>query len=488
MITKVVHGWRPGGLIAYLMGPGRAEEHRRPRVIASWDGRDAEWQPVRSGPGEWDLELGPLIRALRAPAVAAGLPEHGDEHGRLGYVWHCSARLAGADRVLGDGEWASIARELLAGAGVASVSDPGGPRWVAIRHADDHVHIAVVLVRQDSCRRFWPYRDYPRLREAAREIEQRLGLTITAAADGTAAAAPARGELEKAKRLGREPARIELARAVREAAVAGVDAESFVGALRERGYLAQLRYGPSGDPLGYKVARHGDVTSEGDPVFYSGSKLAPDLSMPRLLERWRGVVGGESQGDPVRAARLRVQRARRAVAGARRGDNGADAEEIVHAAADVFTAVRGWPGTGEELGRAADLFDRAARSPVGAARRSSAASIGLRRTARQLLRQRRLVEDGDLSAVVALVVAVAALVREIGRWHSGRQCVHQAAAAEACADVVDRWSAAWSRVNHVGDQGRSYGPATDHASDHVVVDAQPQIRPPVPRLFRRPSG
>ncbi len=74
MITKVVHGWRVGGLVAYLMGPGRAEEHRSPRVIASWDGRDAGWQPARSGSRVWDLELGPLIRALRAPAVVAGAP------------------------------------------------------------------------------------------------------------------------------------------------------------------------------------------------------------------------------------------------------------------------------------------------------------------------------------------------------------------------------------------------------------------------------
>jgi hypothetical protein len=73
VITKVVHGWRVGGLVAYLMGPGRAEEHRRPRVVASWDGRDTHWQPQSSGPRDWDLELGPLIRALQAPAVAAGL-------------------------------------------------------------------------------------------------------------------------------------------------------------------------------------------------------------------------------------------------------------------------------------------------------------------------------------------------------------------------------------------------------------------------------
>ena len=94
MITKVLRGWRVGGLIAYLTGPGRAEEHRNPRVIAAWDGRDVSWQPQRSGAGEWDLELGPLIRAMRAPVVAAGLPEVSDADGRQGYVWHCSARVA----------------------------------------------------------------------------------------------------------------------------------------------------------------------------------------------------------------------------------------------------------------------------------------------------------------------------------------------------------------------------------------------------------
>src|SRR5947199_9875298 len=125
------------------MGPGRAQEHVRPRVIATWDGRDAAWQPARVGPGEADLELGPLIRAMRAPVVAAGLPESAVD-GKRGYVWHLSARVAAGDRVLSDAGWAQVARELLHGAGVSTTGDNGGPRWVAIRHADDHIHLAVV--------------------------------------------------------------------------------------------------------------------------------------------------------------------------------------------------------------------------------------------------------------------------------------------------------------------------------------------------------
>jgi hypothetical protein len=483
MITKVVHGWRPGGLIAYLLGPGRAEEHRQPRVIASWDGRDAAWQPARTGPGEWDLELGPLIRAMRAPAVAAGLPEVADEPGKRGYVWHCSARVAANDRQLSDRDWAGVARELLDGSGIAVKGDGGGPRWVAIRHADDHIHIAAVLVRQDTGRRFWPHHDFPRLREAAHRIERRMGLTLTAAADGTAARAPGRGEIEKARRTGRkEPARIELARVVREAAVLADNAESFIAALREAGYLAELRRAPSGDPLGYTVGRPDDLTAAGVQVRYSGSKLAADLSMPRLLRRW---AEGQDESVPRRgsalpAARRRLERAARTVRTA--ADRGEDVGSIVHATGDVLTALRSWPGAGDDLDRAADLFDRAARSPRGqvASRGSSTAgssTAGLRQAARQLIRQRRLSTEGDLSGVVALAVALTALVREVAAWQRARGRVHQAAAATAAAEVVGRWAAA-SPPDQVGG-GTSAAAVTARSEpvDHVASDERPRPRP-----------
>ena len=104
VITKVVHGWRPAGLIRYLMGPGRAQEHTNPRVIAAWDGRDVAWQPAGGADGRF--VLGPLITALEAPAIAAGLPTTISGSGKRGYVWHCSARVAVGDRSLTDGEWA----------------------------------------------------------------------------------------------------------------------------------------------------------------------------------------------------------------------------------------------------------------------------------------------------------------------------------------------------------------------------------------------
>ncbi|GAA2573862.1 hypothetical protein GCM10010210_56800 [Pseudonocardia hydrocarbonoxydans] len=488
MITKVVHGWRPGGLIAYLMGPGRAEEHRQPRVIASWDGLDAAWQPARTGAGSWDLDLGPLVAALRAPAVAAGLPDRQDDSGTRGYVWHCSARLAAGDRLLSDGEWAGITRELLDGAGVAARDDPGGPRWFAVRHADDHIHIAVVLVRQDTGRRFWPYRDYPRLRETARAIERRLGLTETATADGTAARSPSRGEIEKAARQGREPARVELARAVREAAVASSGAEEFIDALSAAGYLAELRRAPSGDPIGLKVARPGDLSATGQPVFYSGSKLASDLSMPKLRQRWADSARGPDTGSSATAGR-QVARARRAVAVARRGVGVEDVESIGHATGDVLTALRGWPGAGRDLGEAADLFDRAARAPGRGVGRAGPSSVGLRRIARHLIRHRRVATDDDLGGVIVLAVAVAGLVREIAAWQRERGRTHQADAADNAAAVVDRWSAVLSTADHAGATRAAPRPLVglQHGTGATPPRREPTTRRLPPSAAARPA-
>ncbi|GAA3040637.1 hypothetical protein GCM10010464_00210 [Pseudonocardia yunnanensis] len=69
---------------------------------------------------------------------------------------------------------------------------------------------------------------------------------MTNAADRTAARASGRAEIEKARRQGREPARAELARAVRVAAVAADGPASFGAALEKAGYLVVLRWGTVG--------------------------------------------------------------------------------------------------------------------------------------------------------------------------------------------------------------------------------------------------
>src|SRR5215469_4384718 len=98
--------------------------------------------------------------------------------------------------------------------GLAPKGDEAGVRWVAVRHADDHIHIVATLARQDGTRpRFW--NDFYRVREACRSAEEQLGLRMTPSADRTAARRPSRAETEQATRRGwGEPPRLTLRRHV----------------------------------------------------------------------------------------------------------------------------------------------------------------------------------------------------------------------------------------------------------------------------------
>ena len=77
--------------------------------------------------------------------------------------------------VLSDDEWAEVAVDVMHRTGLSRRGDDGGCRWVAVRHADDHIHIAAFLARQDGA----PVRlfnDWRQVHEAARAAEARYGL------------------------------------------------------------------------------------------------------------------------------------------------------------------------------------------------------------------------------------------------------------------------------------------------------------------------
>jgi hypothetical protein len=236
------------------------------------------------------------------------------------------------------------------------------------------------------------------------------------------------------------PARVELRRAAQQAAVAAKDVDEFVAHLQERGYRVGLRRAPSGDLLGYKLARPGDVTAAGEPVFYSGSKLASDLSLPRLQQRWACTSSARTPGDAGREPGVSevleaVAAARAALrAGSENGDG------IGAATADLLTAlaagrdVQGW---GERWGMAADRFDRAARAPDGHPSELGPVAGELRVLARSLLSARGRAGRGAVGGV-ALAVALAALVAEIAAWQAARGRDHQAAAAgRAASDATE---------------------------------------------------
>jgi hypothetical protein len=184
---------------------------------------------------------------------------------------------------------AQLACEIMHRTGLAPYrQEDEAVRWIAVRHAADHIHLVAMLARQDGTRpRLW--NDYYRIGEVCRAAENRLGLRRTAPRDRTAARRPTRAESEKARRRGRgEPPRVTLHRAVATAAAGASREREFFARLGAAGISVRKRFSTRnpGGVTGYAVALPTDTTDAGGPVWYGGWKLPPDLTLPELRHRW----------------------------------------------------------------------------------------------------------------------------------------------------------------------------------------------------------
>jgi len=156
--------------------------HTDPHLIAGFcDPADLEPECRPGGSRDFRRLAGLLAQPLAALA--------GPGYARP--VWHCAVRAAPEDRMLSDAEWAQVAAGVMDRAGLAPAGDDGGVRWVAVRHAADHVHLVATLACQDGTRpRVW--NDFYRVRDDCQDAETRFGLRSTAPADRTAARRPSR--------------------------------------------------------------------------------------------------------------------------------------------------------------------------------------------------------------------------------------------------------------------------------------------------------
>ncbi|MEU5877299.1 hypothetical protein [Spirillospora sp. NPDC047279] len=381
MIGKVTRGQDVRPLLQYLYGPGRRSEHVDPHLVAGFR------IPMALEPG-WTPDGKADVRHL---ADVLSSPLDTLRHTRLNDpVWQCSIRAAPGDRTLSDAEWADIAEAVVHETGFVPRGDEAACRWVAVRHADDHIHIVVVLAREDG-RNPSVRRDYLKVRMACRTVEERYGLTRTAPADRTATPRPTTAEVESARRKGlSEPPRDTLRRTVVTAATGAVSEAEFFARLQDGGTLVKQR--PSkvnpGEVTGYAVALAGHANQGGEPVWFSGGKLAPELSLPKLRQRWGAGPGGPADGrsgPPVRgpdglggsrtgAGLTHAQRAaiyqlagKAAVAASQQmrwtTDPNARAD-VASAASDVLHVAAAITQNGQ-LAEAADSYARAAREPHG---------------------------------------------------------------------------------------------------------------------------
>ena len=131
MIGKVTRGRKVGGLLRYLYGPGRFNEHQDPHLVAAWDGDLESLEPVATTAGGYRrFDLRGLAAALGAPLAAMGT-----EPSTLP-VWQASLRTAPEDRTLTDEEWRQIAVDTMDRVGLARPGEAGAVRWLAVRHPE----------------------------------------------------------------------------------------------------------------------------------------------------------------------------------------------------------------------------------------------------------------------------------------------------------------------------------------------------------------
>ncbi|WP_069466684.1 relaxase/mobilization nuclease domain-containing protein, partial [Actinacidiphila rubida] len=410
------------GLLAYLYGPGRHDEHLDPHIVAGFamlgmpdPGRDEH------------ATLTALARHLDAP-VALRNSEFGKRV--TDHVWHCPVRAAPEDRFLSDAEWAEIAQRIVTAAGIASEGDDLACRWIAVRHADDHIHILATTVREDG-RRPKLHDSGKRVGNQCREIEKDYGLRRLNKGDCTATRAPSQAEMHKAARLGwQQTSRAWLQDCIRAAIPHATTAEELLAYLEAGDVMVKVRRGPSGDLLGYSVGRPGDLNSHGEQIYHPGGKVAPDLTLPKLKARLETRTPEEyptarrnRPATPWQHATEALDTFSYEIGGTGEGADARGQAQIAALGELIEATAQAAPAElRAELRAAARTFAHAQRSQI---RAEHDTATGLRTAGRDLVNA-SLGKDGSPLAVLLSALIWSAILTE--RWHTARHQAQQAAA------------------------------------------------------------
>lgn len=300
MMPNITRGSRMGGLMVYLAGDGRHNEHQEQHLVAGdsavmtmygYDQLDAATAlKIAHDLDEPHARFGvdvTRMTQLTDPETGEVVPAKVDAN-----VWHCSLSLRAEEGQLSDERWGVIAQDFADRMGFTEVSGKAACRWVAVRHGlstngNDHVHIAVSLVREDGTKAS-THNDFKKAQQVCRDLERDYGLEELESRDrglGERGVKPA--ERARATRTGAaEVDSHRLERTVRAAATASLDEGEFVRRLRRGGALIRPRFAAGRDDVvaGYSIALR---PGSGDkPIWYGGGRLARDLTLPRLREGW----------------------------------------------------------------------------------------------------------------------------------------------------------------------------------------------------------
>ena len=255
MIPKIRKGKGFAGVLGYALGPGREETHQDPHVIAS----------------------AMLAADLQDPRAIAREMRHvaGRGEGVERPVLHVSLRAAPDDRRLDDAEWAQIAERFTERLGLADCP------WVAVRHAEDHIHLIASRVSVDG-RTVSSHNDYQRAHEAARQAEAEHDLIDATNRSGLLATVT-RSERDSAKRRRVEPERARLRMAI-ERVRDQCDGTrlDFERRAREHGVMLRANQASNGKMNGYSFSLEGWSDPAGEQVWLTASKVHRSLAWKQL--------------------------------------------------------------------------------------------------------------------------------------------------------------------------------------------------------------
>jgi len=307
VITKAVpqSGGRVRGLVEYLFGPGRVDEHTDPHVIAAYD-------PILVG-DRGDTPLGRKMLAAELDFTRAQLRPEVKEK----FVWHGVISVDTDDGHLSAEQWSDIATTVTDHLGFNPDSE-ASVRWIAVHHGDsaggnDHIHLVANLTNDDGRKHKFIRPPGVMMGEVRKDLELKHGLKLVGHDQGNGLGPYSQAEIRRAEEqrqdtaaekavpvqsvTAAEPETVRLERRVRAAASAAVDESDFLRHLIEQEVAVRPRFaaGDRSRVVGMSVALS---TGDGQTlIWHSGGRLAKDLTLPAIRKQWDQT--GEQQSAAV---------------------------------------------------------------------------------------------------------------------------------------------------------------------------------------------
>jgi len=309
VITKAVprSGGRVRGLVEYLFGPGRADEHTDPYVIAGYD-------PILVG-DRGDTPLGRKMLAAELDFTRAQLrPEV-----KAKFVWHGVISVDTDDGHLSAEQWDDIATTVTDHLGFNTDSETS-VRWIAVHHGDsaggnDHIHLVANLINDDGRKHKFIRPPGVMMGEVRKDLELKHGLKLVGHDQGNGLGTYSQAESRRAGEqrqstaaeeavpvqsvTAAEPETVRLERRVRAAASAATDESDFLHHLQEQGVAVRPRFatGDRATVVGMSVAL--PIGDGQTLIWHGGGRLAKDLTLPAIRKRWDQTTEQQSAAVEV---------------------------------------------------------------------------------------------------------------------------------------------------------------------------------------------